>query len=836
MKRLVTMSIIAAIVIGAVFTTKADSPRMVLVEGFTNTYCGPCGSNNPIFHPWLKERQDQLIPLMYHVHWPVDNDPFNIHNKPMVNSRLQMYQSMTGGGFSAPSAVVDGLFYRPSIQGADYLDAIYNNINGRLGETSPIDIELSLVQDGDQLVANIEVASSADFSNTTLYVVLSEYFVPELPNNQGNNGETEFHWVPRKMIPTNSGTSFSIGANGSTTYEFFSDIDAEWDETQMYAVAFIQDNQTNEVYQAAVSKEFVKIDVDLIGAKFNKVSPGGMVEIPISITNPLTQRIDVKLSVTDVINLGDASDFETSFDKDEFQLNITMDTEAKLQVSLPAERSGLGIFDVNINASTTNPESGIGIDGSKIRVFVMADNVKSVLYSFSNSESPIDNMHLPNWGSLEVHPDYAPAAFVPASEPSILDAYPATDYDVVQATFNIAGAEAFSSSASLRNRIQGWIDNDVDMLMEGEVLLYFAYLTDQSGNYVFSQGVRDFFENNFGVSSRTNMDGSPALFGLINNNQLSQVTLYGVDGDPITDGFQANLNNGYNQQSYPFYAAYYGAMNIENENKAIPFLQFRDQNDNNYNIGVRVDNGEQRLALFASGLYSYNNDTRIPLTVNIVNWLKNNMPEPEGPQLTHNKPLNRISFGKVDGSKNDDFVITNSGEQNLSITNIEITGDDAGVFEVLNPGNSTIPGGEDHTITLRFTPKENTDYTATLVIESNAENTPILELPLLGTGNKPTSVIDGVAYMQGVLNMEVGPNPMVDQALLTYNIESNAAVDINISLFDVAGNEIMTLVNSSKAPGSHNLTISGNNLANGTYFVRATANGKAVQLPVVVSK
>ncbi len=86
--------------------------------------------------------------------------------------------------------------------------------------------------------------------------------------------------------------------------------------------------------------------------------------------------------------------------------------------------------------------------------------------------------------------------------------------------------------------------------------------------------------------------------------------------------------------------------------------------------------------------------------------------------------------------------------------------------------------------------------------------------------------IDG-SYYVGINNVQtphdyeltrIFPNPFNSSTLLEFSIPETAAV--NISLFDLRGAEIRTLANQIYTPGQYHLTLSGNDLASGVYFVR----------------
>jgi hypothetical protein len=137
MKRLLTLCLILTAFLYAI-EAKADSPRKVVVEEFTNTSCGPCAAANPNFHAYLNTNIDKVIPIIFHTDWPGNNDPFNLYNAAMVTYRLRtIYASYNIQG--VPHAIVSGLTQGlPNLAGSDW-PALKTAIETNSAQTSPID-------------------------------------------------------------------------------------------------------------------------------------------------------------------------------------------------------------------------------------------------------------------------------------------------------------------------------------------------------------------------------------------------------------------------------------------------------------------------------------------------------------------------------------------------------------------------------------------------------------------------------------------------------------------------------------------------------------------------
>ena len=141
----------------------------------------------------------------------------------------------------------------------------------------------------------------------------------------------------------------------------------------------------------------------------------------------------------------------------------------------------------------------------------------------------------------------------------------------------------------------------------------------------------------------------------------------------------------------------------------------------------------------------------------------------------------------------------------------------------------------DETISLEFTPTEAKEYTAELVINSNAKNDADYTVSLVGNGT--VSVRDGIAGLESRFTVSAGPNPFVDQTSLTYNVAGQTGSNVEIDLIDAAGNIVRNdIVNEFAAPGEYKVDLNSAGLSSGTYYVIANGNGVNAQLPVVIQK
>jgi Secretion system C-terminal sorting domain len=78
------------------------------------------------------------------------------------------------------------------------------------------------------------------------------------------------------------------------------------------------------------------------------------------------------------------------------------------------------------------------------------------------------------------------------------------------------------------------------------------------------------------------------------------------------------------------------------------------------------------------------------------------------------------------------------------------------------------------------------------------------------------------------------PNPFNPSTTLSVNLPESA--ELNVSVFNVTGQQVAALANGQFNAGSHTLTFDASNLSGGVYFVHASANGLSAVQKVVLMK
>jgi hypothetical protein len=75
--------------------------------------------------------------------------------------------------------------------------------------------------------------------------------------------------------------------------------------------------------------------------------------------------------------------------------------------------------------------------------------------------------------------------------------------------------------------------------------------------------------------------------------------------------------------------------------------------------------------------------------------------------------------------------------------------------------------------------------------------------------------------------MMSSPNPTSNNTTIRYRVETRSQV--NIEVYDAAGNKLTVLVNQTVEPGSYSVLFNTTSLPSGIYMVKAVSNGVVKQ-------
>lgn len=226
----------------------SQSQRLVLLEEFTSSTCGPCAGVNPTFHTWQVQNPEKFTSIYWHVSWPSPgNDPMYLANKAENGARVSYY-----GVTYVPYSVLDGNYYKGAANGWNM-----TTVNTRWAVPSPYEIQVNhrLSPGNDSVYVTMVAKVTQDLAaSVTAHNVVIEKHI-HFTTAPGTNGEKDFYNVMKKMLPGSGGTNLpAVQVTGDYfIYEGAWKFGTVYDVNEIAAVSFIQNKTTKEVYQAANS-------------------------------------------------------------------------------------------------------------------------------------------------------------------------------------------------------------------------------------------------------------------------------------------------------------------------------------------------------------------------------------------------------------------------------------------------------------------------------------------------------------------------------------------------------------------------------------------------------
>ena len=98
----------------------------------------------------------------------------------------------------------------------------------------------------------------------------------------------------------------------------------------------------------------------------------------------------------------------------------------------------------------------------------------------------------------------------------------------------------------------------------------------------------------------------------------------------------------------------------------------------------------------------------------------------------------------------------------------------------------------------------------------------------------PTSVEDENAVVENYYLAQNYPNPFNPSTKINYGLEK--AGEVEITVYNILGNKIATLVNGMKSAGNHSVSFNASNLSSGIYFYKIVTNGFVQTRKMILEK
>jgi len=225
--------------------------RLVLIEEFTNTGCGPCASWSPVLDSCISYRLGDCIAIKYHSRYPNPQDEFYTNESEANQARVDYY-NVTG----VPATFVDG--QELDTRSFEYLEQAISYC-----QQQPVKYDLTVRNkqvNGTTLTAEValakivndenedELESKEELAKLRLFIAaIEEHIASTTP---WPNGEQELNYTMRHMLPAGGIPLEAISMHLSLDNWDVSDFD---NLSELGVLAFIQNMETREILATAYS-------------------------------------------------------------------------------------------------------------------------------------------------------------------------------------------------------------------------------------------------------------------------------------------------------------------------------------------------------------------------------------------------------------------------------------------------------------------------------------------------------------------------------------------------------------------------------------------------------
>lgn len=247
--------------------------RIVLLESFTNASCNACAFVDMDLVVLILGNLNRIAPINYHTSFP-GFDPMYWDNPTDAMGRTNYYQEIKPVG--TPTTIAEGGRYFGGTGQFELFQIGQFKSDAALFSFALNEQTLSSASD-TTIIVDAYVTSHIPINeeDIRLFVVITEELI-EFEGGAGNNGVSDFYYVMRQMLPNFSGQQLqNLQIDEPQHYQFAYPIPNHVQPEQLRTIVFVQNNETQEVYQAfrtdQASGTYRGSSLSLVGTNFGQV-------------------------------------------------------------------------------------------------------------------------------------------------------------------------------------------------------------------------------------------------------------------------------------------------------------------------------------------------------------------------------------------------------------------------------------------------------------------------------------------------------------------------------------------------------------------------------------
>lgn len=453
----------------------------------------------------------------------------HVASNPFQNTYSLARHSYYGGG-GVPNAWFDGvensLGGLPSGSMYSYYLPIYN---GRIAVLSDFTVAMNGFNDGLDFTVLVTIENVEPYagSDLVLQFTLTE---SHIPHNWG--GLTEANHVNRFMAPDQNGTPLDF--SGSTTQSIILEFtaDASWVLDNCEFVAFVQDNSTKEILQAA------KVTIpELMPMYFNNASSQAIGMVPVeNCTGEVAPLVTISNEGADALTSVDINYQVNDESLNTYNWTGSLGYGETEEVELPA--AAFDILDDNsLLVYTTNPNGGVDEDNTN----------DTIATTFNAASEVVPNIYL--YLKLDDNPGETTWELQNSAGDILYSGGPYTEpQEFIQETFEITEDDCYTFFI-YDEAGDGLADPGFFSLRDADFSLF--YENQDFANY---EELVQFSINQTSVSEITEEDGLsiyPNPFKdytyvnfVLNEAENVELTVYNLIGEVVYTSSQQNMRSG----------------------------------------------------------------------------------------------------------------------------------------------------------------------------------------------------------------------------------------------------------------------------------------------------
>lgn len=850
----------ALITMLAVQVSDAQSKRRAYIEKYTGAWCQYC-PNGAVAFDQLGQQYTEEEVIMVAVH---QTDGMSMSNQndfqPYINgvpsgSVNRIYNGASPGSWAG---YVPGIISQDAAVDVNLRNVTFNSGTRRVtctleakvyrDITGPVRVNVVVVEDS-------VIGSGSQFDQVNAFNTQSGHPfyqrgnpIKNYPHRHVARLMVDGTWGATSVIPDNP----KAGTVYTKAYSFT--VNASWKPERMSLVGLVQKYSDNvnsrEILQAVEESLLIRstrATLDQVEAPYLKVSAGGKKTQTIKVTNDNNMQLTFDLSVNDSKSLL-PTDWTATVEPQTLTLAKGASDVVTVTIEAPTSIPEAELATVVVDA-TPRDEANTKPKTTSTSVYALPESARAaIIYEYNI------NQFNDLYKDAIKYTDRFGTAFVKLpNNATLLEAYKNQFQVYVFSVFGgglLNGQIYNGSPIGTTTDVNPLAKTVSTMLSEGKRVYLSApqsmwWAFDKTANTAAGKNtdVLNFFNNTL----KLQFTKSEQRFTLSGNNiTLKPYGVKGFDNDSIGDQFNGMANQNFNNHVF-----FTDIFKLASGSPCVPVLYSDNSNANL--VGVRYTNAQGgKLVFVTQPLEAFDNFViRETFMRKSLEWLAGDLfVEAKKPVLTLNSD---VKFGQLEVGQKKEMTtdITNSGEADLIVSELGLSGSSASVFSIVNKPElpMTLKPGESAKITIEFAPKEKKSYLASLDFTSNdgGVDNSTSGVDLLGEG---IETVPDLPALAGVTDLDLGKTTANAEKTLTLNNNIDGEIKVTGAAISGAdkesfsvnvketivpkGQKFQTKVNFNPTrDGMHNAVLTLNTLVTstgktGTYTVNLIGEKQAV--------